>query len=221
MAWGTSPRERIFSTTASTCASVALGFITTSMRRSASWKGGARIHPAAPPSNNRDSPGFPGFLAWWRPLYNRPVRDRRWDHLYDAEKQPTREVILARFAEELADRLRSWPPARVEWVSEELRARHAAGLAAPPRDEVLRLGLELARLDLLREQEAFDEAMRNRAPLLCRDPGEASALQLLVLYVEEECLSLKEWAEGARLTRPDLAHALDLVERRLFRVTLA
>ena len=33
MAWGRSPRERIFSTTASTWASVALGFMTTSMRR--------------------------------------------------------------------------------------------------------------------------------------------------------------------------------------------
>jgi len=32
---------------------------------------------------------------------------------------------------------------------------------------------------------------------------------------------VKEWADGATLTRPDLAHAVDLAERRLFRVTLA
>ena len=148
------------------------------------------------------------------------MRDRRFDHLYDVQKQPVKEVVLSRFAEELADRLRAWPPADVEWLSEELRRRHGAGLSGPPRDEVLRLGLELSRLDLLREHEPFDEAMRNRAPLVCQGPADEAALQLLVLYVGEECLSLKEWAEGAKLTRADLARAVDLVERRLFRVTL-
>jgi hypothetical protein len=148
------------------------------------------------------------------------VRDRRWDHLYDLRKQPVKEVVLSRFAEELADRLRAWPPSDVEWLSEELRRRHAAGLQGPPRDEVLRLGLELGRLDLLREHEPFDQAMRNRAPVVCQGPADEAALQLLVLYVGEECLSLKEWAEGAKLTRADLARAVDLAERRLFRVTL-
>ena len=148
------------------------------------------------------------------------MRNRRWDHLYDLQKQPVKEVVLSRFAEELADRLRAWPPPDVEWLSEELRQRHAAGLAGPPRDDVLRLGLELSRLDLLREHEPFDEAMRNRAPGVCRGPAEEAALQLLVLYIGEECLSLKEWAEGAKLTRTDLARAVDLAERRLFRVTL-
>ena len=148
------------------------------------------------------------------------MRNRRWDHLYDLQKQPVKEVVLSRFAEELADRLRAWPPPDVEWLSEELRQRYAAGLAGPPRDDVLRLGLELSRLDLLREHEPFDEAMRNRAPGVCRGPAEEAALQLLVLYIGEECLSLKEWAEGAKLTRTDLARAVDLAERRLFRVTL-
>ncbi len=148
------------------------------------------------------------------------MRNRRWDHLYDLQKQPVKEVILSRFADELAERLRAWPPADLEWLSEDLRTRHAAGLEAPPRDEVLRLALELARLDLLREHDAYEEVMRNRAPAICQGPGERAALHLLALYVGEECLALKEWAEGARLTRPDMAHAVDLAERRLFRVTL-
>jgi hypothetical protein len=148
------------------------------------------------------------------------VRDRRFDHLYDLQKQPVKEVILARFADELAERLRAWPPADLEWVSDELRVRWSAGLAAPPRDEVLRLALELARLDLLREHEAYEEAMRNRAPRACQGPADEAALQLLALYVGEECLALKEWAEGARLGRADLARAVELAERRLFRVTL-
>ena len=148
------------------------------------------------------------------------MRDRRWDHLYDREKQPVKDVILERFAEELAERLGSWPPPEVEWVTEDLRRRWAAGLEGAPRGEVLRLALELARFDLLREHEAFDEGMRNRAPRACQNPADEAALQLLVLYVTEECLSLKEWAEGARLSRADLAGAIDLAERRLFRVTL-
>jgi hypothetical protein len=148
------------------------------------------------------------------------VRDRRFDYLYDLQKQPVKEVILTRFADELAERLRAWPPADLEWVSDELRVRWSAGLAAPPRDEVLRLALELARLDLLREHEAYEEAMRNRAPRACQGPADEAALQLLALYVGEECLALKEWAEGARLGRADLARAVELAERRLFRVTL-
>jgi hypothetical protein len=62
--------------------------------------------------------------------------------------------------------------------------------------------------------------MRNRAPRACQDPADEAALQLLVLYVTEECLALKEWAEGAKLSRADLAGAVGLAERRLFRVTL-
>lgn len=148
------------------------------------------------------------------------MRDRRWDHLYDAEKQPVKEVILERFAEELAGRLGAWPPPGVEWVTDNLRRRWAAGLEGAPRGEVLRLALELARFDLLREHEAFDEGMRNRAPRACQNPADDAALHLLVLYVTEECLALKEWAEGANLSRADLADAVGLAERRLFRVTL-
>ena len=49
----------------------------------------------------------------------------------------------------LAERLRAWPPSDVEWVTDDLRRRWARGLEASPRDEVMRLGLSLARLDLL------------------------------------------------------------------------
>ena len=148
------------------------------------------------------------------------MRDRRFDHLYDLRKQPVKDVIVERFADELAERLRAWPPSDVEWVTDDLRRRWARGLEAPPRDEVMRLGLSLARLDLLREHEAFEAAMRNDAPRVCQGPADEAALQLLVLYVGEECLALKEWAEGAKLARPDLARAVELAERRLFRVTL-
>jgi hypothetical protein len=147
------------------------------------------------------------------------VRDRRWDFLYDREKQPVKAYVLGRFAEELARELAAWPPPFVDWVSDELRARWAAGAEERPRDDVLRFALELARLDLLREFEEVDRRLAAGSHRLQTSAEEAS-LHLLVRLVTEKCLGLKEYAEGARLRREDLAAMLDDVERRLFRVTL-
>jgi len=147
------------------------------------------------------------------------VRDRRWDFLYDLEKEPVRDVVVRRFAEELARELAAWPPPFTDWVSEEERLRWAAGVEARPRGEVLRLALALARLDLEREYPAFDERMRNEVPALCRNPAERASLHLLVFFVTERCLALKEWAEGARLTRADLSRSVERAERLLFPAT--
>jgi hypothetical protein len=148
------------------------------------------------------------------------VRDRRWDFLHDRQRQPVKAFILGRFAEELARELAAWPPPFVEWVSEELRARWAAGAAERPRDDVVRFALELARLDLLREFDEIERRLRAGAHRL-QTPAEEAALHLLVRLVTEKCLGLKEHAEAARIRREDLAGMLDEVERRLFRVTLA
>jgi hypothetical protein len=148
------------------------------------------------------------------------VRDRRWDYLYDRQKQPVKEFILEKFSEHLAEELGQWPPPFVEWLSEEQRARHGAGVAERPREDVLRFALELARLDLAHEYEAYEAKLLNERPARWLTPAEDSAGQLLVLLLTEQCLELKEHASGASLTRPDLIRALDQVERRLFRVTL-
>lgn len=144
------------------------------------------------------------------------MRDRRWDFLYDRQRQPVKDYLLRRFAEELARELAAWPPPVVEWVSEELRHRWAAGLAERPRDEVIRLALEVARLDLGREFEAIDRLVTSDGPRRWRTPAEEAAGHLLARYVAEKCLGLKEWAEGARLTRDDLIAAVRDAERRLF-----
>jgi len=148
------------------------------------------------------------------------VRDRRWDFLYDRQRQPVKAYVLERFAEELAAELAAWPPPFLDWVSEELRARYAEGAAAKPRDDVVRFALEVGRLDLLREFEEIDRRLRAEAHRL-QSPAEEAALHLLVRLVTEKCLGLKEHAERLRLTREDLASCLVDVERRLFRVTLA
>jgi hypothetical protein len=147
------------------------------------------------------------------------VRDRRWDFLYDRQRQPVKDYLLGRFAEELARELAAWPPPFLEWVSDELRARWAAGAAERPRDDVLRFALEVARLDLLREFEEIERRLAAESHRL-QTPAEEAALHLLVRLVTEQCLGLKEHAEGARLQRADLAAMLHDVERRLFRVTL-
>jgi hypothetical protein len=144
-------------------------------------------------------------------------RDRRWDHLYDRQKQPVKQYLLERFAEELAADLAAWPPPFVEWIPDELRARWAAGMRDRPREAVVRLALEAARLDLAREFEAVERRLDAERPRL--GPGEEEAVHLLVRFLTEKCLALKEHAEGARLARDDLAGALRRAERRLFLVT--
>ena len=148
------------------------------------------------------------------------MRDRRWDYLYDRQRQPVKAYVLERFAEELAAELAAWPPPFLDWVSEELRARYAAGAAERPRDDVVRFALELARLDLLREFEEVERRIGAESHRL-QSPAEEAALHLLVRLLTERCLGLKEHAEAMRLTREDLAGALAGTERRLFRVTLA
>jgi hypothetical protein len=148
------------------------------------------------------------------------VRDRRWDFLYDRQRQPVKAYVLERFAEELAAELAAWPPPFLDWVSDELRARYAAGAEGKPRDDVVRFALEVARLDLLREFEEIDRRLGAEAHRL-QSPAEEAALHLLVRLLTEKCLGLKEHADRLRLTREDLAGSLVDVERRLFRVMLA
>jgi hypothetical protein len=148
------------------------------------------------------------------------VRDRRWDFLYERQKQPVKAWILARFAEELARDLADWPPPFAEWVGDELRARWAAGAVERPRDDVLRFALEIARLDLTRELEEIERRLGAGAHRL-QSQAEEAALHLVVRLVTEKCLALQEHAEQARIGREDLAATLDDVERRLFRVTLS
>ena len=147
------------------------------------------------------------------------MRDRRWDFLYDRQRQPVKAYVLERFAQELAEELRGWPPPFVDWVSEELRARWSAGAAERPREDVVRFALELSRLDLLREFEEVERRLAADAHRL-QTPAEEAALHLLVRLVTEKCLGLKEYAEAMRISREDLAGCLDQVERRIFRVTL-
>jgi hypothetical protein len=153
-------------------------------------------------------------------IYNGHVRDRRWDFLYDRQTQSVKEYVLDRFGAELAEELRTWPPPNLEWSSDAERARWGMGAASHPRDDVVRLALELARLDLARQFEQMDAHLAREGHRL-RSAAEEAVVHLLARMVTEACLELKERADRMQLGRPDLISAVDRVERRLFRVTLA
>lgn len=142
-------------------------------------------------------------------------RDRRWDFLYERRREPAKDFVLARFAEELAGELAAWPPPFVEWVSDELRARYAIGLAEKPREQVVRFALHVAKLDLRLDFEAIDRLMGNETQRHWQTPAEAAAGHLLVRFITEKCLALKEWATGLALAREDLVQGLGLVEQQL------
>lgn len=147
------------------------------------------------------------------------MRDRRWDYLYDRQTQPVKQYALDRFAEELARELETWPPADLAWASEAERARWGHGAAGRPREDVVRLALEIARLELEREFERIEAHLAGAAHRL-QSPAEQAACHLLSRLVTEACMELKERADRMRLTRAELVAAVDAVERRLFRVTL-
>ncbi len=147
------------------------------------------------------------------------ARNRRWDFLYERNKQPVKEFVVARFAEELARDLTSWPPPFAEWVSEELLARYAVGMEQQPREQVVRFALHVARLDLLRDFDGIDRLMGEETQRHWQTPAEAAAGHLLVRLVTEKCLALKEWATGVRLGRADLVDIVGRAEERLFLVT--
>lgn len=148
------------------------------------------------------------------------MRDRRWDFLYDRQPQPVREYVLERFAEALAEELSVWPPPFVDWVTEDLRRRWEAGLRERPRDEVFRLALDLARLDLRRDFEAVERRLAEEGGRTLRTAEETAACHLLLRFLTEKCLGLREHADRLRLTREELVSALDRAEKGLFRVTL-
>ena len=141
--------------------------------------------------------------------------------MYERRPQPAKAFILERFADELCDELRTWPPPFVEWVSDELRRRYAAGMEEKPRDDVVHFALEVAKLDLSRDFEAIDRLMGAEAARHWRSLAEAAAGHLLTRFVTEKCLALKEQAEGAAITRKDLVELVGAVEHKLFRASLS
>lgn len=118
-------------------------------------------------------------------------------------------------AKQLWDDLGTWPPPIQELESAGARAHGdvlAEGSPVPPR-AAYREGIKLARWDLQREFDAFDDYVRNRrwtdAQLV---DAHKPVLLFLASYLTESLLALREATQG-RVKRDDLVVALDRLDK--------
>jgi len=147
---------------------------------------------------------------------SRGVSDR-WERILDQKPVALREHLLDEAAKLLLVELRQWP-LPVEQIEEQTGAR-LAELFAPdaprPSPAVLAAALKLARWDLDREHEAYDDFMRNRR---YQEAGitdrERPVLLFVSRWVLEQLLSLSDATHG-RVDRPDLLELVDRLERGL------
>ena len=140
----------------------------------------------------------------------------RWDFLAEQKPQLLQEYVLDRVADRLAEELRAFPPA-LDWEDAREQARWAALLAQPgplARD-TLRVGLELARLELLREVEVIDAFLRGpEARALLPTPLEEQRALFVARWLTESLLEFRDFAQG-KFKRTELVGLVERLEERL------
>src|SRR5215218_3121752 len=142
----------------------------------------------------------------------------RWDHLFEARPVPIVEHLLEEVARLLVRRVAQWPPP-VQEVDALIATPELAALLAGehprPGPAVYRESLGLARLELQRELEAYDDYVRNKRYLeRGLAPTDRPALLFLDRWLVEQMLALGEATQG-RIKRPQMVRCLELVERKL------
>ena len=140
----------------------------------------------------------------------------RWDAVLDQKPVPLAEHLLLECSKLFAKDLQAWPP-----PVEELTPEAAALLVSEPKRpgaDLLREAFKLARWDLQREHDAYDDYMRNQrwseAELTAADKP---MLLFMSRFIEEQLLSLSEATEG-RVDRKAMLRVLDLTERAVLKV---
>jgi len=142
----------------------------------------------------------------------------RWDRLLDLKRLTLVDALMTEAAKTLAEELlRDWPPA-VEGLDvdtgREFSALFAVGAQRPP-SAAFREGLRLARWDLQRDFDAYDDYVRNRRwAEQGLDDEQKTALLFLSRYFVEQMLSLGEATDG-RVKRKDMVVALERLEKLL------
>ena len=141
----------------------------------------------------------------------------RWDLLLDQKPIPLVDHLLAEVAKLVARDLSRWPlPVEDLDLS---TGRQFASLFAPdskrPGEAVFAEAFRLARWELRRELDAYDDYLRNRR-YLARGlaPDDRPALLLINRWLVEQMLSLGEATES-RLKRPQMLECLDRIARHL------
>lgn len=136
----------------------------------------------------------------------------RWDYLFERKPLPLMEHLLAEVARLLAQELSRWPLPVAEL--DLSTGSQFAPLLAPdsrrPSPEVFEEAFRLARLELERELEAYQDYLHNRRFLeRGLSPEDKPALLFISRWLLEQLLGLGEATEG----RVNRARMLDCLER--------
>lgn len=141
----------------------------------------------------------------------------RWDYLFEARPIPMMDHLLEEVAKLLAKDLERWPPP-VQELDLDAGGQFAPLFTEPtpkPGPPVYTEALRLARWDLTREFDAYDDYMRNNRYLeRGLAPTDRLAMLFLSRWVVEQMLGLGESTEG-RVTRKLMMQCLDRLEARL------
>ena len=143
----------------------------------------------------------------------------RWERILDRKPVSLQEHLLDEAAKLLLAELRQWP-----LLVEEIDEHTGAGIAellAPesprPSPAVLAAALKLARWDLDREHEAYDDFMRNRRYQETGiGEGERPVLLFVSRWVLEQLLALSDATDG-RVDRRALVRLVDRLETGIAR----
>lgn len=143
----------------------------------------------------------------------------RWQHLLERKPIPIIDHLVEEVSKLFADSMRGWP---LE-VDDADPATLALLAAHPvrPGDGTFREAFRLARWDLGREFDAFDDYIRNvRWVAVGLGPDERPMLLFLCRFMTEQALGLNEATEG-RINRARMVRVLERTERLLLRGLLS
>jgi hypothetical protein len=139
----------------------------------------------------------------------------KWDLLLDKKPVPLLEHLLEECARLFAADLLRWPPVLDEQAP-EVTAVIAAAKHAPDAG-TWRESFRLARWDLQREHDAYDDYVRHRRWLEAGLAPDAKGLLLfLSRLVYEQLVALGEATQG-RVDRKAMLRVLDLTERAVLK----
>ncbi|TSC32134.1 hypothetical protein [Corallococcus sp. Z5C101001] len=141
----------------------------------------------------------------------------RWDHLFDLKPVALVDHLLEEVARLLARDLESWPPPVQDLDPATLGEFTPLFQEATrrPSPAVYMEALRLARWDLAREFDAFDDYVRNKRYLeRGLAPEDRVPLLFLTRWLTEQMLGLGEATQG-RIKRPRMQDCLDRLEAHL------
>ncbi len=139
----------------------------------------------------------------------------RWERLLETKPIPVIEHLIEEVSKLFAESIRVWP-LEVEDADDATLALLKAQ-EKRPEDAVFREAFRLAKWDLGREFEAFDDYIRNMRFVAVGLPPDAKGLLLfLSRFMTEQALGLNEATEG-RIDRPRMLRVLERTEKLLLR----